>query len=176
MGIDPGLRNMGWGIIDVVGSRIHHVANGNLTSQANKSLGERLACLYKGLEAVLADYRPDGVAVEKTFVSKDPVSTLKLGQARGVAVLVPALASLPVAEYAPNVIKKSLVGAGHADKQQIRVMVGALLPTCEIASDDAADALAVAICHAHHSATAERILTAVHGDALKARQKRSITS
>ena len=145
MGIDPGLRHMGWGVIDVVGSELRHVANGTVTSKARDSLAERLAELYRGLSAVLREFDPESVAVEKTFVNKDPVSTLKLGQARGIALLVPGMAARPVAEYAPNVVKKSLVGAGHADKKQIRAMVATLLPRCELASDDAADPNSVVV-------------------------------
>ncbi len=167
MGIDPGLRYMGWGVIDVRGSRLSHVANGAVSSNPSDTIAERLANLYRGLAAIIEQFRPEAVAVEKTFVNKGAVSTLKLGQARGIAMLVPALATLPVAEYAPNVIKKSLIGAGHANKTQIRAMVEVLLPRCDIASEDAADALALAICHAHYASTAERIASALaDGDAL----------
>ena len=160
MGIDPGLRNMGWGVIDVSGSELCHVANGTVTSESGDTLAERLAQLFTDLSAILKEFKPDAVAVEKTFVNKNPVSALKLGQARGIALLVPALAALPVAEYAPNVVKKSLVGVGHGDKKQIRAMVATLLPCCVLSSDDAADALSLAICYAHHGSTAERIMAA----------------
>jgi len=150
LGLDPGLRQTGWGVIDVMGTRLVHVANGTVTSSAELDLSDRLRELHDGLMQVLADWEPDGAAVEETFVNKNPVSTLKLGQARGVALLVPALSGIPVAEYAPNHIKKSVVGSGHAAKQQIHAMVRILLPGMKITGPDAADALAVAICHAHH--------------------------
>lgn len=150
IGIDPGLRRTGWGVIDCKGTSISHVANGTETSDAALSLAERLVQLHERLAVVLAQWRPDEAAVEQTFVNKSGAATLKLGQARGIALLVPAQAGLAVAEYAPNLVKKSVVGVGHADKRQIRAMVGVLLPRCTLHSDDAADALAVAITHAHH--------------------------
>lgn len=150
LGLDPGLRQTGWGVIDVVGSSLIHVANGRVQSDGERSLSERLRELFDGLTAVLHDWEPTAAAVEETFVNKNPTSTLKLGQARGVALLVPALHGLPVAEYTPNHIKKSVVGAGHAAKEQIHAMVRILLPGVDITGPDAADALAVAICHAHH--------------------------
>ncbi|SFR13738.1 crossover junction endodeoxyribonuclease RuvC [Poseidonocella sedimentorum] len=156
LGIDPGLRNLGWGVIDVDGSRISHVANG-ICHSAGKELGARLLALHEGLSAVIAAYAPTSAAVEQTFVNKDAVATLKLGQARGIAMLVPAQAGLPIGEYAPNQIKKTVVGVGHAAKAQVDHMVRMQLPGCEIAGPDAADALAIAICHAHHARSAERI-------------------
>ncbi|MBS27721.1 MAG: crossover junction endodeoxyribonuclease RuvC [Alphaproteobacteria bacterium] len=150
MGVDPGLRFTGWGIVDVEGNRLRHVANGVVRSGSGE-LAERLKRLHVGLSEVVAEHRPDGAAVEETFVNRDGQSTLKLGQARGIALLVPALAGIPVSEYAANKVKKSLVGYGHADKDQISHMIGVLLPGAIVESPDAADALAVAICHAHHA-------------------------
>jgi crossover junction endodeoxyribonuclease RuvC len=154
LGLDPGLRSTGWGVIEVAGNRLRHLANGTVKSDGDAALANRLLQIHDGLQQVLADWRPAEAAVEETFVNKNPGSTLKLGQVRGVVLLVPALAGIPVAEYAPNLIKKSVVGSGHAEKQQIHHMVRMLLPGCAIASADAADALAVAICHAHHAASA----------------------
>lgn len=154
LGLDPGLRVTGWGIVDSEGSRLRHVANGRVTSDEARSLAERLVQLHDGLAAVLDQYAPDAAAVEETFVNKNPASTLKLGVARGVVLLVPARAGIPVAEYAANAIKKSVVGVGHAAKEQVQMMVQRLLPGAVFASADAADALAVAICHVHHAATA----------------------
>jgi crossover junction endodeoxyribonuclease RuvC len=153
LGLDPGLRHTGWGVIEVRGNRLSHIADGAVHSDGAKAMAERLVQLHEGLARVIARYRPDAAAVEETFVNKNASSTLKLGQARGVALLVPALAGLPVAEYSTNLVKKSVVGAGHAEKQQIQRMVKLLLPGCLIESADAADALAVAICHAHHRAS-----------------------
>jgi crossover junction endodeoxyribonuclease RuvC len=150
LGLDPGLRRTGWGIIRVDGLRLSHVANGTVVPPDDRPMGERLAALHDGLSAVIAAHAPDEAAVEAVFVNKNPESTLKLGMARGVVMLTPARLGLSVAEYAPNQIKKSIVGAGHAEKTQIQLMVRTLLPGCKIASADAADALAVAICHAHH--------------------------
>ncbi len=151
IGIDPGLRTLGWGVIDTSGNRIVHVANG-LCRSAGEDLAARLLSLYDQLRAVVAELVPDQAAVEQTFVNKDGVGTLKLGQARGVAMLVPAQAGLAVSEYAPNAVKKAVVGVGHADKRQVLHMVQLQLPGAEIAGPDAADALAIAICHAHQSA------------------------
>jgi len=153
LGLDPGLQTTGWGIVDLLGTRLIHVANGSISSTASNTLADRLMELHDGLQAVLGDWRPDMAAVEETFVNKNPNSTLKLGQARGIALLVPALSGLSVAEYTPNHIKKSVVGSGHAAKQQIHAMVNVLLPGVKIANADAADALAVAICHAHHASS-----------------------
>jgi len=150
LGIDPGLRHTGWGVIDVVGNRLTHVADGAVHSDANCTLAERLVQLHDALSAVLERYAPDEAAVEETFVNANAASTLKLGQARAVALLVPALAGLAVAEYANNMVKKAVVGQGRADKAQVQAMIRLLLPGCAITTADAADALAVAICHAHH--------------------------
>ena len=156
LGIDPGLRNMGWGVIDVEGSRISHVANGICHSKGT-DLAQRLLSLHGQLSDVLARYAPETAAVEQTFVNKDAVATLKLGQARGIALLVPAQAGLDVAEYAPNQVKKTVVGVGHADKAQIDHMVRLQMPGVQIAGADAADALAIALCHAHFSRSADRL-------------------
>lgn len=164
LGIDPGLRHTGWGIVDVDGNRLTHVADGAVHADTDRPLAERLCQLHHGLVAVLERFRPDEAAVEETFVNKNAASTLKLGHARAVALLVPALAGLPVAEYAANLIKKSVVGAGHADKTQVQMMVRVLLPGCQLSTPDAADALAVAICHAHHAAT-RRVWVAADGPA-----------
>jgi len=156
IGLDPGLRNTGWGIIDFSGNRLVHVADGTVSPDPKQDLAYRLRDLHDGLAQVLADYDPDEAAVEETFVNKNASSTLKLGEARGVVVLAPALAGLRVAEYSANRVKKSVVGAGHATKEQVQMMVGRLLPGCKFASADSADALAVAICHAHFSETERR--------------------
>lgn len=150
IGLDPGLRNTGWGVIDVTDNRLSHVAHGVVSTEARLSLAERLVQLEEGLAAVIERFAPVEAAVEEIFVNRNPGSTLKLGQARGIALLVPARAGLAVAEYPPNVIKKTVVGSGHAAKEQIQMMVRTLLPGCAITNADAADALAVAICHAHH--------------------------
>ncbi|MFA5539777.1 MAG: crossover junction endodeoxyribonuclease RuvC [Gemmobacter sp.] len=156
IGIDPGLRNLGWGVIDVAGARIRHVANG-ICHSAGEDLAVRLLSLHAQLSEVLAGHAPDAAAVEHTFVNKDAVATLKLGQARGIALLVPAQAGLKVGEYAPNAVKKAVVGVGHAAKAQIDHMVRLHLPGVRIAGPDAADALAVAICHAHHLQSSGRL-------------------
>jgi len=150
IGFDPGLRNTGWGVIAVDGNRLVHVGDGVVHTDAKLSLAERLVQLQVGLIDVLARFEPDEAAVEETFVNTNAVSTLKLGQARGIALLVPASQGIPVSEYTPNLVKKTVVGSGHAAKEQIQMMVRTLLPGCEIKSADAADALAIAICHAHH--------------------------
>ncbi|MFC3052949.1 crossover junction endodeoxyribonuclease RuvC [Kordiimonas pumila] len=150
LGLDPGLQKTGWGVVESHGNRLTHVANGVVKSDSKKSLAERLVELYDGLTEVLAEWQPYSCAVEETFVNKNPTSTLKLGQARGIALLVPSQAGLLVAEYTPNHVKKSVVGAGHAAKEQVDAMVQILLPGVKINGPDAADALAVAICHAHH--------------------------
>jgi len=154
LGVDPGLRRTGWGVISADGARLSFVAAGVVTSEEAAPLAARLAALHAGLTAVLQAHGPHEAAVEETFVNANPHSTLKLGQARGVAMLVPALAGLSVAEYAPNLIKKTVVGAGHADKRQIQAMIAVLLPKALVKSPDAADALAVAICHAQHRGSA----------------------
>ncbi len=155
LGIDPGLRFTGWGVIDVSGTKLSHVANGVCTS-GEGDLAVRLLALYRQLSAVVATHAPYAAAVECTFVNKDAAGTLKLGQARGIAMLVPAEAGLTVGEYAPNAVKKAVVGVGHAEKAQVDHMVRMQLPGVDLAGPDAADALAVAICHAHHMATAGR--------------------
>ena len=156
IGLDPGLRATGWGVIEAAGNRLSFVGHGTIRPPVDGTLAERLAVLYRALGQVIEDQRPDEAAVEETFVNRNPASALKLGQARGVVLLAPAWAGLPVAEYPANVIKKSLVGAGHAGKQQVAAMVGVLLPGIGTVGADAADALAVAICHAHHRATRQR--------------------
>jgi len=153
LGLDPGLRHTGWGVIDVAGNRLSHVADGVASARADLPLGERLVVLFRQVGEVLERFRPDEAAVEETFVNKNPASTLKLGVARGVVLLAPADRGLKVAEYSANLVKKSVVGAGHADKAQVQMMVRRLLPGCTTMKADAADALAVAICHAHHAAT-----------------------
>jgi crossover junction endodeoxyribonuclease RuvC len=164
LGIDPGLRNLGWGVIEMVGSKLTHVANGVIHSEG-ESLAPRLLSLHKALSEVVARYAPEAAAVEQTFVNKDAVATLKLGQARGIALLVPAQAGLVVGEYAPNAVKKAVVGVGHADKGQVAHMVRFQLPGVELAGPDAADALAVAICHAHHLQSAGKLERAMRGAA-----------
>lgn len=164
LGIDPGLRNLGWGVIDVAGARLTHVANGICHSAPGGDDGDlalRLLALHGQLTEVLQRFAPDAAAVEHTFVNKDAVATLKLGQARGIALLVPAQFGLTVGEYAPNAVKKTVVGVGHAAKVQVNHMVRLHLPGAEIAGPDAADALAVAICHAHHVQSAGRLQAAV---------------
>jgi len=150
LGVDPGLRNTGWGIVDADGARLSFVASGCVHSDGALPMGQRLRQLHEGLRDVIASYAPQEAAIEETFVNRDPQSALKLGQARGVALTVPALAGLEVEEYAANLVKKTVVGNGHADKAQIAMMVRVLLPASFAASKDAADALAVAICHAQH--------------------------
>jgi crossover junction endodeoxyribonuclease RuvC len=150
LGIDPGLRRTGWGLIEADGNRLIHVACGSLETSERAELGVRLVAIHDGLSAVIERYHPHEAAVENTFVNTNAAATLKLGQARGIAMLVPAKAGLTVAEYAPNVVKKTVVGAGHGEKSQIRMMIGVLLPKADPQSEDAADALAIAVCHAHH--------------------------
>lgn len=156
IGLDPGLRVTGWGVIEAVDNRLRHVADGAIAPDVDAPLATRLAQLHAGLVEIIATYMPAEAAVEETFVNRNPTSTLKLGHARGVVLLAPAQAGLNVAEYPANRIKKSLVGFGHAGKQQVSAMVRMLLPGCELATYDAADALAVAICHAHYGATKRR--------------------
>lgn len=150
LGIDPGLRHMGWGIIEADGPRLRHVANG-ICHSAGVDLSVRLLSLFEQLTDVIAAHTPDASAIEQTFVNKDGAGTLKLGQARGVAMLALARAGLSVGEYAPNAVKKTVVGVGHADKRQVAHMVGVQLPGVQIAGPDAADALAIAICHSHQA-------------------------
>lgn len=150
IGIDPGLRRTGWGIIDSVGNSLRFIASGTVRSDDKAALAVRLCQLHDGLAEVLHQAMPQEAAVEQTFVNKDATATLKLGQARGIAMLVPARAGLAVAEYAPNAVKKAVIGVGHGEKKQIHMMVKVLMPRATFETDDAADALAIAICHAHH--------------------------
>lgn len=162
LGIDPGLRNLGWGVIDVAGARITHVANGICHSgAADGDLAMRLLTLHRQLTEVVARFAPGAAAVEHTFVNKDAVATLKLGQARAIALLVPAQAGLEVGEYAPNAVKKAVVGVGKAAKVQVEHMVRMQLPGVQINGPDAADALAIAICHAFHRQSAGRLQAAL---------------
>jgi crossover junction endodeoxyribonuclease RuvC len=161
IGIDPGLRRTGWGVVDSDGVRLVYVASGLITSDGDGELASRLRELYEGLCTVIAAHKPQEAAVEETFVNKDARSTLKLGQARGMALLAPACAGLKVAEYPPNVIKKTVTGTGHGEKRQIQAMIGFLLPRARFESADEADALAIAICHASHRASAARIAGAL---------------
>lgn len=148
-GVDPGLRHLGWGVIDIEGSRLSHVANG-VCHSSGADLPGRLLSLFEQLSQLLTQYAPDTAAVERTFVNKDGAGTLKLGQARGIALLAPARYGIEVGEYAPNTVKKTVVGVGHASKDQIAHMVRMQLPGAVLQGPDAADALAIAICHAHH--------------------------
>jgi crossover junction endodeoxyribonuclease RuvC len=154
LGIDPGLRRTGWGVITCEGNRLVYLACGLVETNEKLSLAERLVTIHDGLARIVDEFRPDEAAVEVTFVNRDATATLKLGQARGIALLVPAKAGVMVAEYAPNLVKKTIVGAGHAEKAQIRLMVGILLPKANPQSEDAADALAIAVTHAHHRSSA----------------------
>ncbi|MCB1521535.1 MAG: crossover junction endodeoxyribonuclease RuvC [Hyphomicrobiaceae bacterium] len=154
IGIDPGLRRTGWGVIESDGVRLVYVASGHVTSAADDALAYRLRELYEGISGVIATYKPLEAAVEETFVNDNAKATLKLGQARGMALLAPAMKGLKVAEYPPNLVKKTVVGAGHAEKRQIQAMIGFLLPKAKVSSADEADALAIAICHANHRGAA----------------------
>ncbi len=153
LGLDPGLRRTGWGVVEASASRLRHVADGAVATDERRPLPERLAQLHEGLVAILTELAPAEAAVEETFVNRNAVSTLKLGMARGVVLAVPALAGLVVAEYGANHIKKAIVGVGHAGKVQVQAMVRQLLPNAAASGPDAADALAAAICHAHHRQT-----------------------
>jgi crossover junction endodeoxyribonuclease RuvC len=164
LGLDPGLARMGWGVIDVSGTRLSHVAHGVLRSDARCELAARLLALHEAVTTVIAELQPTALAIEQAFVAKDASAALKLGQARAVALMAAARAGLSVAEYAPNHIKKSVVGVGHADKAQVQAMVCRLLPTARVEAADAADALACAIAHAHLSGTRARILGALAGE------------
>ncbi|HEY7670079.1 MAG TPA: crossover junction endodeoxyribonuclease RuvC [Hyphomicrobium sp.] len=161
IGIDPGLRRTGWGVVESDGARLSYVASGLVTSAAGADLAYRLRELFEGIASVIASFKPHEAAIEETFVNDNARATLKLGQARGMALLAPAMGGLLVAEYPPNLIKKSVVGAGHAEKRQIQTMVGFLLPKARFESADEADALAIAICHANHRQT--RVKLAVAG-------------
>ena len=154
LGIDPGLRRTGWGVIEVDGNRLIYIACGSARSDDAAALGLRLVTLHDELVRVVDEFRPDEAAVEATFVNKDAGATLKLGQARGIAMVVPAKAGVPISEYAPNLVKKTIIGAGHGDKIQIRMMLGVLMPKADPKTHDAADALAIAITHAHHRTSA----------------------
>jgi crossover junction endodeoxyribonuclease RuvC len=154
LGIDPGLRRTGWGVIDIEGNNLTFVGCGSVATDDKAALAVRLVSIHDGLARVIERFHPSEAAVEATFVNRDATATLKLGQARGVALLIPARAGIEVAEYAPNLVKKTIVGAGHSDKTQIRMMVGVLLPKADPQSEDAADALAIAVCHAHHRGAA----------------------
>ncbi len=153
IGLDPGLRNTGWGVIDVEGSRLIYVADGSVHSDVAATLADRLLQIHSQVLVVLQEFSPDEAAIEETFVNTDARATLKLGQARGVVMLAPASLNISVAEYAPNTVKKSVVGAGHAEKSQVKHMVKMLLPKAVLTSADSVDALAIAICHAHHRGT-----------------------
>jgi len=157
LGLDPGLGTTGWGLIDAQGNRLSHVANGELKTRTSQPMPERLTDLAGQLEALLAEHRPEATAVEEVFVNKNPQSTLKLGQARGVVLMIAARSGLAVGEYAARLVKKAVVGNGNAKKVQVHAMVGRLLPGVKIAGPDAADALAVAITHAHHLASARAL-------------------
>ena len=157
LGLDPGLRFTGWGLIESTGNRLRFLACGRIAVPDDMEMAERLAFLHQALETVLAETKPDQAAVEETFSNVNAKSTLKLGMARGVVMLAPALTQIPVAEYPANVVKKTVTGAGHAAKEQIQHMVKMLLPQADFKNADAADALAIAICHAHHAQTAQKI-------------------
>jgi crossover junction endodeoxyribonuclease RuvC len=161
IGIDPGLRRTGWGVLEVSGSALRFVASGTVKSDDKAALATRLCQLHDGLLAVLDAHRPQEAAVEQTFVNRDATATLKLGQARGIAMLVPARAGLAVAEYSPNAVKKAVIGVGHGEKAQIQMMVKVLMPRAVFDGSDAADALAVAICHAHHRTSVPARLAAL---------------
>jgi crossover junction endodeoxyribonuclease RuvC len=160
IGIDPGLRRTGWGVIDSDGVRLSYVASGLVTSTADGDLAYRLREIFEGIASVIASFKPQEAAVEETFVNENARATLKLGQARGMALLAPAMGGLLVAEYTPNLVKKSVTGAGHAEKRQIEAMIGFLLPKARVESADEADALAIAICHANHRQTRVKLAAA----------------
>jgi len=157
LGLDPGLGTTGWGLIEAEGNRLRHIANGQLKTDSAAELPRRLAHLADELEAVLAEHRPDSAAVEEVFVNKNPQSTLKLSQARGVALMIASRSGMDVGEYAARLVKKAVVGVGSAEKAQVHAMIARLLPGAKIAGPDAADALAVAITHAHHLASARAL-------------------
>jgi crossover junction endodeoxyribonuclease RuvC len=161
LGLDPGLARMGWGVVALDGTRLSHIAHGVIATRTATGLGQRLLTLYRELIVVIASHHPVAIAVEQAFVARDPSAALKLGHARAVALLAAAEAGLEIAEYSPNHIKKSVVGAGHAGKEQVLFMVKRLLPACDVKEIDAADALAAAIAHAHLSGTRAKILAAL---------------
>ena len=160
LGLDPGLARMGWGVLALEGTRLSHIAHGVIATLPPMGLGERLMILHRELSAVVARLSPHALAVEQAFVARDPSAALKLGHARAVALLAGAQAGLEIAEYSPNQIKKCVVGAGHAGKEQVQFMVRRLLPACRVTEADAADALAAAIAHAHLAGTRARIMAA----------------
>jgi len=153
LGLDPGLRFTGWGLIEADGNRLHHVADGVIATDSAQSVPDRLRALHDALATIIAERRPDEAAVEETYVNRNGAATLKLGYARGVALLAPALAGIPVREYGAMAVKQAVVGTGAAEKGQVQVMIRRLLPGARLGRADAADALAVAICHVHHRAT-----------------------
>ena len=159
LGIDPGLRFTGWGVVDVDGNRLRHVADGVIATDSDANVPSRLKALHDGLVALFKQHRPDEAAVEETYVNRNGAATLKLGYARGVALLAPALAGIPVSEYGAMAVKQAVVGTGGAQKDQVAMMVRRLLPGATIRRADASDALAVAICHAHHRASRLRVLS-----------------
>ncbi len=161
LGIDPGLRHLGWGLIEVLGSRLSFVACGTVHTRSNEDFALRLRALHEGLTTVVAEHAPHEAAIEETFVNRDPQSALKLGHARAIGMVVPALAGIAVHEYAANLVKKTVVGTGHADKTQVGAMVRILLPRSDARTADAADALAIAICHAQHRGARARLAQAV---------------
>ena len=161
LGLDPGLARMGWGVIVVSGSRLNHVAHGVIATRAADGLGLRLMALHRALQIMIAEQKPSVIAVEQAFVAKDPSAALKIGHARAIALLAGAQAGLEIAEYAPNHIKKSVVGVGHAQKEQVQAMVRRLLPSSGVEQADAADALACAIAHAHLAGTRARMMAAL---------------
>ncbi len=160
LGLDPGLRFTGWGLIEAHGNRLQHLADGVIATDGEASVPERLCALHAGLLKLLAHWQPDEAAVEETYVNRNGAATLKLGYARGVVLLAPALAGIPVAEYGAKAVKLAVVGTGNAAKEQVGMMVRRLLPGATLRRADAADALAVAICHAHHRSTRHRIAAA----------------
>jgi crossover junction endodeoxyribonuclease RuvC len=157
LGLDPGLGTTGWGVIAAVGNRLSHIANGQISTDAKMALAERLVALDRALVDVILAHQPQTAAVEEVFVNANPQSTLKLGQARGVILLAAAKSGIGIGEYAARLVKKAVVGSGGADKVQVHAMVARLLPGVKISGVDAADALAVAITHAHHLASARSI-------------------
>ena len=174
IGIDPGLRRTGWGIVESDGVRLTYVASGHVASQADTDLAYRLREIFEGVSSVIASFTPREAAIEETFVNDNARATLKLGQARGMALLAPAMKGLRVAEYSPNLIKKSVVGTGHADKKQIQAMVGLLLPRAKFDSADEADALAIAICHANHRTGPHAQAAATAGNSSKPSRARRV--
>lgn len=161
LGLDPGLNTTGWGVISAVGNRLTHVANGQITTRPSEPLAARLVILFDALTDVILQHQPATAAVEETFLNKNPQSTLKLGHARGAALVALARSGIDVGEYSAKIVKKSIVGTGNAEKQQVQAMIARLLPGAKASGADAADALAVAICHAHHLASARTLRSAL---------------